>query len=109
MRTLIIAVACVSGLAACVQAPPNKTALWRDVSGQHRGDSELHTAAAQCNYEISLAEMNAPSRAGPTFQGGEFTTAMNNIGFAAANQRPPRQQLEESCMRAKGWQLAGFE
>jgi hypothetical protein len=108
MRTLIV-IAGVVGLTACTYPQANKTTLWRDVSGQHRGDTELRTSEAQCDYEISLAETNAPVRPGPSFSGGEFTGTMNNLGYIAANQRPPRVRLEESCMRAKGWQFAGFE
>jgi hypothetical protein len=96
-------------LTACA-APAPQNALWRDASGQGRGDAALHTDEAGCDYEISMAEMGRPARYAPGMQLGDagMNAASRNLAYIAANSSP-RAQLEERCMAARGWQLVGFE
>jgi hypothetical protein len=109
MKSLLI-IAAVAILASCTAAPP-ATPLYRDATGAKRGDMELKNDEAACDYEMRAMAYSRPYTPSPNmgyYSNPHIGAGAANIGRALANPSPG-EGMYQSCMRARGWQLVGYE
>lgn len=95
-------------LASCASDPG--TGLYKDVSGKGRQDPQLRMDLAQCDHEANVMAYSRPVQPTPSyyFNDPAAAAAGQNLGIALA-QRGPSAGLHRSCMRARGWELVGYE
>lgn len=104
----VIAMALVLTVTACAARQPG-TPLYRDATGQKRGDVMLAADERACKYEVAQAQSTSTWR--PVY-GGNYVNpnlgpAVGNVATALASG--PNPKLYDLCMGAKGWDLVGFE
>jgi len=110
MKTIAIALAlaltaCQGNQAAYYQ---ERTPLLRDVTGAGRGMDALRTDEAQCRYELAMAQYSRPYVPGPSVQTGDpgLNAGLRNLQGIQRGAPPGTGEL---CMRAKGWEIVGYE
>jgi hypothetical protein len=107
MKKIIVFLSTSLLLSACAQNyNTGRTSLYRDISGQHRGDGALAMSEAYCR---NMVNSYAPPYEGPS---GPYATSNTGRSLNRAISSVGRSMSGPNyndCMLSQGFQLAGYE
>lgn len=107
MKKSIIVLSAVLFLSACAQTTQTaRTELYRDISGQGRGDGQLAMAKAHCRNMVNshVRPYEGPSGTYSTSgTGAALNSAIGNVSSAMSGPN------FNECMVSQGFQLVGYE
>ena len=106
MKKTAILSATIILLSACVQDNLGRTSLYRDISGQDRGDGQLTMAQARCRNIVNSYAPSDDSTSG-VYASSNTGRALNSaIGSVGRSMSGPNYN---DCMLSQGFQFAGYE
>lgn len=107
MKKSIVVFSIILLLSACAQTPQAaRTELYRDISGQGRGDGQLAMAKAYCRNMVNshVRPYEGPSGTYSTSgTGAALNRAIGNVSSAMSGPN------FNDCMISQGFQLVGYE